>query len=252
MTLFLEIKNVEKNNSICGDLPIMSLCGCPVVSSLGTSEFSRSLRNSSRLSASPPFLLFLSSSGTSGVRHLVNIYGKVNGDDLKIRPVLRTEPKPSAVRSAHLQQPGVPQGLSGQREKFLHAAGLLPHHQLLGRRRQVQRGHDVGVIGQLRTDCFAVQLLHAVHNQLPLALRLGLLHCSPAQRDTSAQVNVNKFDKGGENAACMYSMNPLHQLNVGNDLKIMSGDIQGLKKYHFCFSSFPILLVSNSDQINVF
>lgn len=54
--------------------PMMSLCWCPAVSSLGTSGFSRSFRNSSRLSASPPFLLFLSSSGTSGVRHLVNIW----------------------------------------------------------------------------------------------------------------------------------------------------------------------------------
>lgn len=163
---------------------MMSLCGCPVVSSLGTSEFSRSLRNSSRLSASPPFLLFLSSSGTSGVRHLVNIYGKVNGKTQGRS--LRNES--SSVRYAHLQEPGVPQGLSGQREKLLHAAGLLPHHQLLGRRRQVQRGYDVGVIRQLCADCFAVQLLHAVHDQLPLALGLGLLHCNTAQGDTSAQV----------------------------------------------------------------
>lgn len=55
------------------DLPITSLCW-PMMSSLGTSGFSSSLRNSSRLSASPPFLLFLSSSGTRGVRQRVNIW----------------------------------------------------------------------------------------------------------------------------------------------------------------------------------
>lgn len=119
------------------------------------------------------------------------------------------EPKPSNLRSAHLQEPAVPQGLSGQREKLLHAAGLLPHHQLLGRRRQVQRGYDVGVIGQLGADCFAVQLLHTVHDQLPLALRLGLLHCSPAQRGTSVQVNGNKCHHWCKNGAHMYSINPL-------------------------------------------
>lgn len=112
-------------------------------------------------------------------------------EDMKVRSPsqgrsLRNES--SSVRYAHLQEPGVPQGLSGQREKLLHAAGLLPHHQLLGRRRQVQRGYDVGVIRQLCADCFAVQLLHAVHDQLPLALGLGLLHCNTAQGDTSAQV----------------------------------------------------------------
>lgn len=55
------------------NLPITSLCW-PMTSSLGTSGFSSSLRNSSKLSASPPFLLFLSSSGTKGVRQRVNIW----------------------------------------------------------------------------------------------------------------------------------------------------------------------------------
>jgi hypothetical protein len=50
-------------------------CCCGCCSSLGTSGFSNSLRNSSRLSASPPFLLFLRSSGTSGVRQRVKSYG---------------------------------------------------------------------------------------------------------------------------------------------------------------------------------
>lgn len=98
---------------------------------------------------------------------------------------LKEEQAAPAACSTHLQEPGVPQGLSGKREKLLHAAGLLPHHQLLGWRRQVQCGDNVGVIGELCADCFAVQLLHAVHDQLPLALRLGLLHCSPAHRDRS-------------------------------------------------------------------
>lgn len=52
-------------------LPITSCC---LISSLGTSGFSNSLRNSSKLSASPPFFLFLSSSGTRGVRQRVNSY----------------------------------------------------------------------------------------------------------------------------------------------------------------------------------
>lgn len=47
-----------------------------MTSSLGTSGFSSSLRNSSKLSASPPFRLFLSSSGTKGVRQRVNIWWK--------------------------------------------------------------------------------------------------------------------------------------------------------------------------------
>lgn len=57
------------------NVPMTSLCW-PMISSLGTSGFSSSLRNSSRLSASPPFLLFLISSGTRGVRQRVNIWNQ--------------------------------------------------------------------------------------------------------------------------------------------------------------------------------
>ena len=77
----------------------------------------------------------------------------------------------------YLEQPGVPQGLSGQREKLLHPSGLLPHHELLGGRGEVQSGDDVRVVRQLGPDGLTVQLLHTVHNQLPLTLRLGLFHC---------------------------------------------------------------------------
>ena len=84
----------------------------------------------------------------------------------------------------YLEQPGVPERLSREREELLHSSRLLPHHQLLGGRCQVQGGDDVGVIRQLCADGLTVQLLHAVHNQLPLTLRLGLLHCSPQGDET--------------------------------------------------------------------
>lgn len=168
---------------------MMSRCCCPAVSSLGTSGFSRSLRNSSRLSASPPFLLFLSSSGTSGVRHLVNIWKqqKQGGRTWrKLSPLCKYSWISVPIRLCYLQQPRVPERLSGEREKLLNASCLLPHHQLLGRRCQVQCGDNVRVIRQLSADGFTIQLLHTVHNQLPFAFCLGFLYCTD-DRDEAAQ-----------------------------------------------------------------
>lgn len=76
----------------------------------------------------------------------------------------------------YLEQPGVPEGLSRQREKLLHSSGLLPHHELLSRRGEVQGGDNVRVVRQLGPDGLTVQLLHTVHDQFPLTLRLGLFH----------------------------------------------------------------------------
>lgn len=85
--LDLEYSQIHnKINWFCGELfqqntPITSRCWCCCCwSSLGTSGFSNSLRNSSKLSASPPFLLFLRSSGTSGVRQRVKSYEKKKRD----------------------------------------------------------------------------------------------------------------------------------------------------------------------------
>lgn len=65
----------ESRASLTRHKPMTSrCCCCCCCSSLGTSGFSKSLRNSSRLSASPPFLLFLRSSGTRGVRQRVKSY----------------------------------------------------------------------------------------------------------------------------------------------------------------------------------
>ncbi len=75
-----------------------------------------------------------------------------------------------------LEQSAVPEGLSWQREELLHSSCLLPHHQLLGRGSQIQSGDNVGVVAQLGTDGLTVQLLHTVHNQLPLSFCFGFLH----------------------------------------------------------------------------
>lgn len=76
----------------------------------------------------------------------------------------------------HLEQPRVPERLSRKREELLNSSSLLPHHELLSGRGEVQGGDDVRVVRQLGSDGLAVQLLHAVHDQLPLTLRLGLFH----------------------------------------------------------------------------
>lgn len=76
----------------------------------------------------------------------------------------------------YLEQPGIPEGLSRQREKLLHSSGLLPHHELLSGRGKVQGGDNVRVVRQLGPDGLTVQLLHTVHNQLPLTLCLCLFH----------------------------------------------------------------------------
>lgn len=76
----------------------------------------------------------------------------------------------------HLEQPCIPERLSRKREEFLNSSCLLPHHELLSGRGEVQGGDNVRVVRQLGPDGLTVQLLHAVHNQLPLTLRLGLFH----------------------------------------------------------------------------
>lgn len=75
-----------------------------------------------------------------------------------------------------LQEPGIPEGLGRQREELLHSSSLLPHHELLGWRCEIQSGDDVRVVRQLGPDGLTVQLLHTVHNQLPLTFGLRLFH----------------------------------------------------------------------------
>lgn len=78
--------------------------------------------------------------------------------------------------SFYLEQSAVPEGLSWQRKELFHTSCFLPHHQLLGGGSQIQGGDNVRVVTQLCSNCLTVQLLHAVHDQLPLPFRFGLLY----------------------------------------------------------------------------
>ena len=56
---------------------------------------------------------------------------------------------------------------SREGEELLDAAGFLPVHELLGRRRQVQRRHDVRSVGQLKLHLFRVDAFLLVDDELP-------------------------------------------------------------------------------------
>lgn len=92
----------------------------------------------------------------------------------------------------YLEQPCIPQRLSRQREKLLHASSLLPHHELLSGRGEVQGGDNVRVVGQLGPDGLTVQLFHTVHNQLPLTLCLGLFHWTHEEEKKVCYVSITK------------------------------------------------------------
>merc|ERR550532_12870 len=56
----------------------------------------------------------------------------------------------------------------GKDKEFLDSSGLLPVHQPLGGRGQVQGGDDVVRVGQLSLHLLPGDCLHLVNNQLPL------------------------------------------------------------------------------------
>lgn len=121
----------------------------------------------------------------------------------------------------YLEQPGIPQRLSRQREKLLYSSRLFPHHELLGGRCEVKGGDDVRVVGQLGPDGLAVQLLHTVHNQLPLTLCFCLFHWRQKKRNASPSFLIYNIDHLNKcfavrfyvGALCLYTENCLSSFN---------------------------------------
>ena len=65
-------------------------------------------------------------------------------------------------------------GPAGKHKDFLHASSLLPQHELLGGRGQVQGCDDVCAVWQLQLHGLTGDALLLVYNQLPLPLAFAL------------------------------------------------------------------------------
>ena len=78
-----------------------------------------------------------------------------------------------------------------EREELLDAAGLLPVHESLRGRRQVERGHDVGRVRELRLHLLARDRLDLVHDDLALPLRAHLQGKGRVQLTTQVSIKVS-------------------------------------------------------------